>query len=348
MEYACRHPDPEDGKLCVGNSKGNFDSTEATVENLENNSINCVRGVAALAIGQQLWNHSDLLNQFRPAITQLCKDPHPAVRVAALRACLPILNLDKDFAIKCFCEASTDDLRVAASHEGVYFFNTGMQSHQERLVSLVTRMLKAPQSDVVQQGAEEVGARWLFHDYFVEEVESCLQGSVPQRKGLARIAAHFVAKPEHFDKCCRLIERLKNDSEKEVRQSLLPMVRTTDIIRSPKGVGLLRSFVDSRAFLDHPSQLIYGLEQHAGSLLPFSDVLFDMCDQFVRPVHDAGEDSSPRIAHDLSQFVPILIRLHEQAEDAKDTQTVSRCLDAWDAMFERRVGVVHELARAIG
>src|SRR3990167_7276556 len=241
MDYAFHHPDPEEGKLCIGNKSGNFDSAEATVENLENNALNCVRGVAALAIGQQLWSHSDLLDQFRPTITQLCGDPHPAVRVAVVRACLPILNLDKDFAIECFCRASADDLRVAASREGGYFFNTGMQSHHERLTPLVTRMLKAPQADVVEEGAEEVAARWLSHDYFAKEVENCLQGSVPQRKGLAHVAAHFVAKSEHFAKCSRLIERLKDDPEKEVRQSLLPMIRTVDILKLPEGVALVRS-----------------------------------------------------------------------------------------------------------
>lgn len=348
VEYACGHPDPEDGKLCVGNKNGGFDSAEATVENLENNALNCVRGVAALAIGQQLWNHSDLLDQFRPAITQLCKDPHPAVRVAAVRACLPILNLDRDFAIECFCEASANDLRVAASREGVDFFNCGMQSQTERLAPLVTRMLQAPQTDVVELGAQEVAARWLFHDYFATELENCLQGSIPERKGLAYVAAHFVANPKYLEKCSRLIERLKDDPENEVRQLLQSMVRSTDVLRLPEGVRLVRSFIESQAFRDDPTGLIYGLGDHSGSLLPFSDVLLSMCDQFVGPLRDACRDSSQGVLHDLSLFVPILIRLYEQAEEAKNDQVVSRCLDAWDAMFEGRVGVIHELAQAIG
>ncbi len=341
VDYACHHPDPGDGKLCIGNRSGNFDSAEASVESLENNALNCVRCVAALAIGQQLWNHSDLLDQFRSAIGQICRDPHPAVRVAAVRMCVPILNLDKDFAIECFCQASTDDLRVAASREGVYFFNAGMRSHPDRLAPLITRMLDAPQADVVQEGAEEVAARWLFHNSFAMELNACLEGTVPQRKGLAQTAAHFVSEPQHFEKCRMIVERLKDDQEKEVRESLLPMVRSTELLRSPEGVRLVRSFVDSKAFLDHPSHLAYGLRQHSGSLVPFSDVLFDMCNQLLNPARNAGADSSLSIVH---EFVPILSRLHEQAEAEKNTGIVSQCLDAWDAMFERRVGVVHELA----
>jgi hypothetical protein len=348
MDYASHHPDPESGKLCIGNNSGNFDSAQATVDNLENNAINCVRGVAALAIGEQLWNHPDLLDQFRQTITQLCEDPHPAVRVAAIRACLPILNLDKDFAIECLCRASADDLRVAASHGAVYFFNTGMQSHQEQLTPIVTRMLAGSQADVVEEGAEEVAARWLFHDYFAKELEDCLQGSVPQRKGLAHVAVHFVTKPERFAKCSRIINRFQDDPEKNVRQSLLPMVRSIDILKFREGITLVQSFVESQAFRDDPTALIFGLNDYSGNLLPFSDVLFSICAQFVGPLRDASRDSSLGILHDVPQFVRILMRLHEQAEEAGNSQVVNKCLDAWDAMFERRVGVVHELARAIG
>jgi hypothetical protein len=345
LDYACCHSDPDDGRLCIGSRSGKLDSDEATVENLEDDSLNCVRGIAALAIGQQLWNHPDLLSQFQPAITQVCRDPHPSVRVAAVRMCLPILNLDRDFAIDCFYAASADDLRVAASRGAVYFFNTGMQSHRERLSSLIIEMLKAPQADVVQEGASEVAARWLFHNCFAKELKGCLQGGVPERKGLARTAAHFVAKREYFDKCKWIIEQLKDDEDKEVRESLLPLVRGTDLLQFSEGVKLVRSFVDSKAFFDHPSYLIYGLKQHSGKLLPFSDVLFDICKQFLKPDCDARAGESLGIAHEI---VPILVRLHEQAGESKNTQVVSRCLDIWDAMFERRVGVVHELARAIG
>ena len=143
-----------------------------------------------------------------------------------------------------------DDLRVAASHNAVHFFNSGIKSHPEKLTPLIARMLKAPQADVAKEGAREVAARWLFEGYFEYEVENCLRGSAPQRKGLAQVAAHFVAEPEHFDKCKSIIVRLKDDPEEDVRQALVPVFRMTGLLRSPKGITLLRSLVDSlRRFL---------------------------------------------------------------------------------------------------
>jgi len=193
-----------------------------------------------------------------------------------------------------------------------------------------------------------VAARWLLHEYFAEELKRCLEGTVPQRKGLAQMAAQFVDEPEHFEKCTTIIEQLKNDPEKDVRHLLLPMVRTAGILRFREGLTLVQSFVDSEAFRDHPTALISGLERYTGNLLPFSDVLFAMCDQFVGPLGDASRDLSHGIMHDLSQFLPMLIRLYEQAEEGQEIQIVNRCLDAWDAMFRQRVGAVHELAQAVG
>ena len=110
----------------------------------------------------------------------------------------------------------------------------------------------------------------------------------------------------------------------------------------------MQSFVKSQAFLDDPTKLVYRLEEHSGSLLPFSDLLLAMCERFVGPLRDAGRDPSQSIMFDLSHFLPLLIRLYEQANEQRDTQIADQCLDAFDAMFMRRIGAIHELAQAMG
>jgi len=348
VEYACNHADPRGVTLRFGNPDGSFDTTKATVANLETNVLNCVRGVATLAIGRLLWNHSDLLDRFKTVIERICEDRHPAVKMAVVEACLPVLNLDKDFAIACFCKASADDLRVAASRAATHYFNCGMLGHRDQLTTLVKQMLASAQTDVALHGALEVGARWLFHDYFIEEFPNCLRGSVPQRKGLAQIAAQFAAKLEFFEKCQTIITALKDDPDEEVREQLRQFVRTPDILQIPAGATFVQSFIDSQAFRDDPTVLVHALERFSGTLLPFSNVLLAMCDQFVGPLRAATRDVSQGVMYDLSQFLPILVRLYEQAEDRKNTQVVNECLDALDAMFKQRIGVLRELAETAG
>ena len=346
--YACNHLDPENDKLNVY-SDNDRDISKASVDSLMNNALNCVRGVAAFAIGQQLRNHGDLLDQFRSTIVHLCKDAHPAVKIAAIEACLSLLDLEgeQDFAISCFRKTSEEDIRVAASREGVYFFNYCIQSHYESLAPVIKQMLESEWPDVAQEGAEEVAARFLFHDLFKQELSQSLQGSKSQRKGLAKVVAHFVTKPEYFDKCSKIIRFLKDDPESDVRQELLSLFRNADIFQVPGGVGLMLDIVDSDTFRDDPSTLTHSLKDYTGTLLPFTDILFAMCDQFVGPIRDASRNPSSRGMYCISDFLPMLLRLYEQAEEQSDVNIVNRCLDAWDALFEERVGVVHELTRAI-
>ena len=197
-EYACTHPDPETDELVIGNDDGGFDVSKATVANLENNSLNSVRSVAAIAIGEQLRNHPELFDHFRTVVEHLCRDPHPAVRFWAVRALLALLNSMRDFAIQCFCNATAGDIRVAASQWAVYIFNVGMVSHYDELAPIVLEMLNSARNDVAKEGASEVVARWLFHDYFGDRIEGCLTGTIAQRTGVAQVAATFAHKTRIF------------------------------------------------------------------------------------------------------------------------------------------------------
>lgn len=189
IHYSAGHSDPKPEKLNVWPSEKGHNVANATVDGLVQNTLNCVRGVGAIAVGALLRHHHDWLARLKPCLNRLVSDPHPVVRTAALEACLPVLNFDRDQAVAWFCAASRDDLRVPASRAGVYFFNCCMKSHERRLAPIIRRMITADSEEVVQEGAEEIAARWLFHGMFEEELSACCQGSIPQRKGVAEVAS---------------------------------------------------------------------------------------------------------------------------------------------------------------
>ena len=56
---------------------------------------------------------------------------------------------------------------------------------------------------------------------------------------------------------------------------------------------------------------------------------------------------STGIAGDVHTIPPIVLRLYEQAQGQRDDKTLERCLDAWDMLFENRVGVTSDLMQAI-
>jgi|MDTC01.2.fsa_nt_gb DNA-binding transcriptional LysR family regulator len=345
--YAMHHPQPGIDELVTWKSGDSDHASDASTYGLETNAINVVRGQAALAIRSLLYEHPDWLEIFDEALCSLVSDKHPAVRVAAVEACLPVLNIDRDKAVRWFSEACRDDPRVTACRIGVYFFNCCMESHRPVLEPLVRAMMTSQLSEVSQRGAAEVTARWLFHGYFEEELELCKTGTVSQRKGVAETVGHFVLNNEYSDRCRPLLDAFSVDPDSEVRSEIKRAFWDQRIFETPSCKEMISKYIDSLAYQDDPTPLFRAMGQYAGSLLPYADHILEIANKFAGPLRDASRDMSTSIAGDVRSLPPILLRLYEQAQDAADVGIENKCLDAWDKLFRGRVGLVRELTNSM-
>ena len=344
VHYACSHPDLEPGKLNLHCDKN---SDEATVEILFQNTINCVRGVAASVIGQLLWERKDRLEQVRPGIEALIQDPHPAVRMAAIEAIEPVLNIDKDLAVSWFCKACKDDLRVAASPRALRFFNYTVPSHIDQVGPIIQQMVFSPLDDVALQGARQVTARWLFQGLLQDEFNQCLQGTVPQRKGVASVTAQLIDDKKYSRQCRDLLLQFMNDPEKEVRDELRGIFRNRDLVTDTKYAAFVKDYIKSQAFADDPDHFVWSLRDLAGSLISVADAIFAVCEAFSTTLQEKTRDVGSLYPHMASEMSSILLRLYEQAQGKRSSQVADRCLDIWDLLFENRVGRAMELTKAI-
>ena len=344
VHYAKNHPDLEIGKL---NFACDTSSDDASVKILFQNTINCVRGVAAGAIGQLLWLHKDLLRVLRPGIESLIHDIHPAVRMAAIEAIEPVLNIDKDLAVQWFCEACKDDLRVAASPRASRFFNSIVPSHIDQVKPIIQQMAASPLDDVAYEGARQVTARWLFYGYFKDEVTECRNGTVPQRKGVAEVAADHLHNTKYSSKCQELLRHLINDPDKDVRDEVRGMFRRNDFLTEPEYISFLKDYIRSKTFADAPINFIWDLEKFSGSLVPVAEAIFTVCEELSTTLVEKTRNIGLQHSHTASEISSVLLRLYEQAQGTRNKQIANRCLDIWDLFFENRVGRVIELTSAI-
>jgi len=344
VHYARNHPDLEAGKLNIHCDKS---CDEASVEVLFQNTINCVRGAAAGAIGQLLWKRKDRLEQVRTGIESLVSDPHPAVRMAAIEAIEPVLNIDRDLAVHWFCKACKDDVRVAASPRALNFYNYTVPSHIDKIGPIIQQMIFSSFEDVAREGARQVTARWLFHGFFEKEFAECRMGTVAQRKGVANVAASLMHDRKYSPKCQELLHQFMNDPEKEVRNELLSMTRNSDLLAAPKHEAFIKAYIKSQAFADDPDHFVWSLKAFAGSLLPVAEVIFTICEEFSTTLKEKTRDIGSRYPHMASEMSSILLRLYEQAQGERNRQIADLCLDIWDIFFENRVGRTMELTKAI-
>lgn len=345
IHYAMRHPDLEVGKL---NVHCNNAVDDASVENLFQNTINCVRGVAAEAISRILWESPDFLQKLYPAIKSLVQDKHPSVRMAAVQILLPMINFAKDQAVEWFCQACEDDLRVAASPHARHFFNYTIRSHFNEISPIIVKMLNSPIEEVSKEGASEITARWLFYGFFQEELLQCQCGSMVQRQGVASIVSRFLHDEKYTKKCEKILRPLLNDCDKEVRDAVRSPFYTKGSLNNIKIQSFILDYINSKTFKDDPDRLVYELEDVEGKILFLADVIFGMYDIFSSISRVSTNLVGPNFPYAISKSLPVLLRLYEQALNNNNDEIANHCLDTWDMLFQNRVGFVRNLTDAIG
>lgn len=344
VKYAISHPDPISDVLNVGSDKS---LEEVTVEHLYQKTINCVRGIAAHAIAVWMNAHPSRIAEVQPAINSLLFDEHPSVRMAAIEVCIAYLGINDNKAVEYFLRAVHGDLRVAASPRATVIFNHTASSHHEELAPLIRQMLGSEHDDVVEQAASEVTARWIFYDFFANEVEACLVGSVYQRKGVAKIASNFIGQENYSTKCKLLLSRLLNDSDPKVLEAVNHAFYNAFILYIPDADNFVHQYINSPAYKNDPSPLLHTLERHTGSILPYSNWLLAICKVFSGPLREQSRDIQTGIAADAFLIPSLILRLYEQAHEQQELDTANLCLDAWDMLFESRVGRTRELAKSM-
>jgi hypothetical protein len=337
LDYVINHPDPEAGKLNVYSGRSSDEAT-TTIETLVTNAINCVRGVAALAIGALLREHPDWLGKLKPGLEHLVNDPHPAVRIAALEACMPLRNTDKDLAVSLFLQACKDDLRVSACRYAVYYFNSCIPSHADVLSPVVLQMFGSDIPEIAEEGAKEICTRWLFHGFFQTELNKCSNGPSANRKGIAQVASHFITKNDYTERCKELLLPLFDDTDADVRRKVgHTFHNNVELLKLPGIQPFIQSFIRSQAFRDDPTGILFSFEKFPQLLVPFADSIFVICEEFTGPLAELSRDVSQGIAHDVSQVVSLVLRLYDQAKEHYPP-IAAKCLDVWDILFEKRIG----------
>lgn len=332
---ARQHPDPDP-----------LDETSAT-QNLEIQAVECTRGVAGHTVAGLLFSQPGMVDDLVPAIESLVNDPHPAVRIAAVAACLPVLRIDDQRAVGWFlkaCEGQESALSSNAVHQ---FLRYSLHSHCADLAPLIERMIESDLPEVSRAGAVWATAAHLQWGKLSNLFERCLPGSPAHRLGVARVTVEFFREQLEVVRTKNLLESLAEDPAPEVQEEIAQVFRKKEVLQRFQPTDpFLASFAGSRAFQAHPSYLLYALEPHA-SLLPFAPCILRVGRTFAGELAEAAGDIRTGIAGDVHTLVPILLRLYEQSSKAGNEEVHQACLDVWDQLLERRIVQAVQLTQGL-
>lgn len=349
------HPEPGPDQFTAHTNKGPNGTMEPDVEMT---AINCVRGNVAGAIRHLLWTRPDTFERLLPAVKRLIADSHPSVRIEAIGACLPIWNHEKELAVQLMLDAcGHSDDNVLQSRWLEQMIALSRLHHLKKITPLLERMCCSSFEKVAEHGAMWAVANCLQEDVFDHRwirrlllklgligrrrrrlAFRCEAGTVAQRIGASVAADQVYRTRKHTKAAAKLLKKMFNDESSDVRNRAGRVFRGDDVFSLTATPRLAEQFVRSRAFQDDPSDIFHPLTEFAGDLRPFATAILSAADVLAGPLAAASRDFQQRIGLAGNDLATVLMRLYESTYGV-DRKIEKSCLDRWDLLLSRRVGM---------
>jgi hypothetical protein len=208
-------------------------------------------------------------------------------------------------------------------------------------------MIASEHPETAEAGASHATFLWLCKGQLEEEAGLCQGERAELRRGVARAAADRASDDDPCPRAIELLIPLHDDEDENVHENCGRAFRRKNLLALPEMRPFLDAYIRSRSFLGNQWLLMHEFQNFAGSLLPLADIQMGIIDVCAGPLLESSRDPATRSSHDLSEIGPLLIRLYEQSEGEDGVHIRQRCLDSWDVLLERRVGIAKNLTRAI-
>ncbi len=340
-EYALHHEHPD------GKSWPDSMEKESASRRIEMACLNAVRPCAIRAIAQLLWAHPQLLDWAREVAGQVVRDPHPAVRAAALELAYAIGKHDLDCALGLLVRAyDGTDPAVLAVHYGPFLVRAVWRRESE-LTPVLERALRSSAEKAVELAAYWATVGNATEGMYTTLAQIAASGTPRQRVGVVRALVDVAQHENYRTASLAKLMPFLNDGDEHVLDAADSIFRRDGFLDMKEAPAFAHEFARSPAFRRDPTSLLHQLEEYEGSLLSFADAIEASVVQLSGVLAASTQSMANHNAMAGRDIATILLRLYQQSESASDRDLSRRCLDQWDALLKARVGMGQDVLTKI-
>ncbi|MDU6823463.1 hypothetical protein [Intestinibacter bartlettii] len=328
-DIAIKHNNPEE------------DLQIKSFEELYSYSFSSVRGSAARAIGDLLWKDINLFNYFKQIIEILCNDTNPIVRLAAIYILYPVYNIDREFARTNIISILEKDYRVIGylRMKNMYFLL--YEDSKEYIDKAVLKCYSSKDKHLIGNASYIISEMYIRHRRY-ESVINSKDMNTEQAKYIIEMAIIYINKKEYSKVAKELIKKIldlnidiENVLSRIFYDNLVDLKKDKDfiidVVKSHMGRKIVRSFAKY-------------VEENVLNIIEYSDIILALSFNIVLD-YPKTEENYWGLATELSTLI---IRLYDQCYQSKSKdlrEVADKCLEIWDLMFEKRIGVARILTQ---
>lgn len=311
---------------------------------LSSNALNCVRGQAARAIGNLLWEDKILFTEFREVIEGLVVDKNPAVRFAALYALWPSYNIEREWAEEKIIKIYEADIRTASFCDSKNMFFRLYPKYKERILNIIEKCFNDSDKELIEVGGHAVCEFYIQYGMFdniMLHVETLIEEQI---KSILDMAILYLDIDDYRELAKAIILRFINSN----LDLEFPLIRifSKEYIKLEDDKKFLQEIVISKAGKKIVWSFIHYLEENALSIVDYADIIIKLCENILWMEMDELRNQWG-VEDEISKLIISLYDETANSQKETDRKTAEMCLELWDIMFERQLGSVREISRKL-
>ena len=331
------HHNPNDGEQVVVSKK---DKDGVTVDSIESNAINCVRGRAIYSFSSMLWDDGNLFERYKEKIEGVASDHNPIIRYASLYMLWPVYNYDRDWAMVRIMKIFQSDYRFAGFRDSRRILCYSYDNYVNDVESIVEKAFNSTDSRLKRIAGYTVVELYMLKGTFNNIMDLYLDVDEERRKPMLEMMITYFGIPEYRQKAKTFLEKVilvENDVDNEFvwgklfREKLVNMEEDLELIRN-----ILKSKI-KRNILSQFSEFIFSERK----LKQFADIVLELSLSIIE-----SPDDNNFIWGIETELLKLIFELYDESvsgENDEDKDIARKCLDVWDRMYEKNIGLARNL-----
>ena len=339
---ATNHKDPILGQPNVTNDK---DKEIKSIEMLQSNALNCIRGSSARTISHLLYNRKELFKQFQETIKNLSQDKNPVVRFASLYCLYTSFYIDKEWASPIILGLFEQDDRFLSFGESrrLLFAMYKEEKNKDEVLEIIKKLYYSDNKELKKIGALCVAEMYIVNDEYVDIMKDIQSMDEIQQEEIISMIENYFNTMEYNEKCKGVILNFnKNNCNLENFISRIFYDKDIDLKRDKEFLSEITKSNSGRRAIH---ALINYIEENALSIIDFSQIILGVLKSFVD--EEYNQENIYFYGDELSKLV---VGLYDETEGKTELEMKNiaiKCLDIWDKMFERQIGTIKLLSKEI-
>lgn len=335
------HTNPKEGEQVVISSD---DKEGNKVSSIESNAINCVRGRAIKALSSLVWEYESVYENNKAAIVKVTEDQNVFISYAALFLLWPIINYDPIWAKKVIFDMFKRDYRLAGFMDSRSFFCICRKDYTEEIIDVISKMFQSDDERLIRIAGYSMAELFMIEDLFSGIYTLYVNADKNHRKPILEMTITYFEIEKYRDKAKILLEKIiliEDDKDNEYLWGKLFRDKLVDASQDKELIDLILKSKIKKNVLSHFFEYVFEkniLKQYANSIFELSISILEKPDE-VKYIW--GVDT---------ELLKMILGLYDETSNSinpDDVEISLKCLDLWDKMYEKNVGMARNLTEQL-